>query len=155
MFGFLKSLFGMPKPTGPAQRIATIDSSAKLISDKASWEDGVLKVNGSSEETVRLVELPVADLEQCMLGLRFQISSANVETGVYPEIWVNVDGFGEAFSKGLNFRLKGSNDWSSCELPFYLKKGQRAKLVKLNVVFEGPGTVSLNHIELYSTPLAS
>ncbi len=31
MFGFLKSLFGAPKPTGPAQRIATIDSSAKLV----------------------------------------------------------------------------------------------------------------------------
>ncbi len=45
-------------------------------------------------------------------------------------------------------------DWSSHEVPFYLKKGQRPDLIKLNVVFEGGGTVWIRALELLQTPLA-
>ena len=154
MFKLLKSLFsGMPKPAGPPQRIAAIDSAASLISEQAAWDGDVLVVNSAASDTVRLIEFPLSGAEQCMLGLRFQMSSRDVDVGAYPEMWVAVEGFGEAFSKGLNFRLKGTNDWTSCELPFYLRAGQRANLLKLNLVFEGPGAVSLKNLELYSTPL--
>ena len=74
-----------------------------------------------------------------MLGLRFQMNSSGVEVGAYPEMWVAVEGFGEAFSKGLNFRLKGSNDWTSCELPFYLRAGQaRATSTQVEPGLRGP-----------------
>ncbi len=156
MLGFLRKLFaglGTPKPAGPPKRIATIDAHTNLISESAAWEDGNLRVTASSAETVRLFELPLNNLDQCMLGLRFRMSSTDVIGGVVPEIWVGVEGFGEAFSKGLNFRLQGTNDWTSCELPFYLRGGQKAQHLKMNLVFEGAGTVNLREIELHSTPL--
>lgn len=43
--------------------------------------------------------------------------------------------------------------WSHCELPFYLNAGQRADLLKFNLVFSGPGTAGVKSIELYSTPI--
>lgn len=157
MFGFLKSLFSgfsMPKPAGPPKLIATIAPQSSLISENATWVDHAIAVTGTAKDTVRVLELPLKNVEQCMLGLRFSMSSSDVKVGAYPEMWVKVEGFGEAFSKGLNFRMKGTNDWSTCELPFYLRQGQSATLFKLNVFFQGAGTVLIKDIELYSTPLA-
>ncbi len=156
MFKFLRSLFSAftpPKPAGPPQKIATITPGSQLISDNASWIDHVVVVNGTSKDTVRILEFPLENLEQCLLGLEFQMSSSDVDEGAYPEMWINVQGFGEAFSKGFSFRLKDTNDWSTCELPFFLKQGQLATRLKLNVVFEGTGSVLLKDIELYATPL--
>lgn len=143
----------MPKPAGPSRRIASVDRHTNLITDTARWQDEVLTVTTDSAGTARLFELPLNDLDQCMLGLRFKMSSVEVNAGVIPEMWVGVQGFGEAFSKGMNFRLRGTNDWTSCELPFYLQSGQKAQLLKMNLVFEGAGTVQLREIELHSTPL--
>jgi len=35
-----------------------------------------------------------------------------------------------------------------------LKKGQQPDLLKLNMVFEGPGSVRLKELEILATPLA-
>ncbi len=156
MLGFLKSLFAgfaPPKPAGPPKQIASVNAGTPLISDNATWVDHAVVVNVTAKDTVRILELSLKNVEQCLLGLKFQMSSSDVEVGAYPEMWVKVGGVGEAFSKGLNFRLKGTNDWTTCELPFYLKKGQPATLLKLNVVFEGAGSILLKDIELHSTPL--
>ena len=50
--------------------------------------------------------------------------------------------------------MRGTTGWSSHEVPFYLKAGQRPDLVKLNVAFEGGGTVWIRDVELLVTPLA-
>ena len=60
---------------------------------------------------------------------------------------------GEFFSKGLHHSVKGMTDWASYETPFYLMKGQRPDLIKLNLVFEGAGTVWIKDVELLQTPL--
>lgn len=61
----------------------------------------------------------------------------------------------EFFSKGLNQAITGTTEWASFEIPFYLKKGQRPDLVKLNLVIEGRGRVSMKDVELLKTPLES
>ncbi len=159
MLKFLKSLIGgvaAPKPAGPPKLVGRLDAnSIQLISSNAQWSNGELEVNVSAGETVRLCEFELKDLEQCMLGLRFQMSTRDVQNTVYPEIWVRVAGFGEAFSKGLQHKLKGTNEWTSVELPFYLRANQKADLLKLNLVFAGSGSATLKNIELYSTPLES
>ena len=71
------------------------------------------------------------------------------------EMWCRLPGGGEFFSKGLNQAITGTTDWASYEIPFYLKKGQRPDLIKLNLVIEGRGKVSMKDVELLKTPLES
>ena len=71
------------------------------------------------------------------------------------EMWCRLPGLGEFFSKGLEQAVKGTTDWCSQEVPFYLKKGQRPDLIKLNVVIEGRGKVWIKDIQLLKTPLRS
>ena len=72
---------------------------------------------------------------------------------IYPELWCRIPGMGEFFSKGLHQKVRGTNDWVSLEIPFYLKAGQSPDLLKLNLVFEGAGAVRMKEIEILATPL--
>jgi hypothetical protein len=71
------------------------------------------------------------------------------------EMWCRLPGRGEFFSKGLNQAITGTTDWASYEIPFYLKKGHRPDLIKLNLVIEGRGKVSMKDVELLKAPLES
>ena len=71
------------------------------------------------------------------------------------EMWCRLPGRGEFFSKGVNRPVKGTTDWASYEIPFYLKKGQRPDLITLNLVVEGTGKIWLKDIEVQKTPLSS
>jgi hypothetical protein len=88
-----------------------------------------------------------------MLTYRAKMRTANVQTGVYLEMCCRLPGRGEFFSKGLQQKAKGTVEWASYEVPFYLKKGQSPDLIKLNLVFEGAGTVWIKEVELLRIPL--
>ena len=103
---------------------------------------------------VPLFELPVTGLEQCAITWRFRISTRQLRSPVYAELWCRISGMGEFFSRALNQKLRGDNDSVVVELPFYLKKGQRPDLLKLNLVFESPGSVRLQDLSILATPLA-
>jgi hypothetical protein len=50
--------------------------------------------------------------------------------------------------------LVPTTDWTSCETRFFLKKGQLAYLVMLNLVVEGSGEkIEVKDVELWKTPL--
>jgi hypothetical protein len=68
-------------------------------------------------------------------------------------MWCRLPGRGEFFSKGLQQAVSGTANWSHYEIPFYLKKGQKPDLIKLNLAVEGAGTVWLRNIELLRTRL--
>ena len=68
-------------------------------------------------------------------------------------MWCRVEGFGEAISRGPDQKVDGANNWGSVQVPFYLQKAQYADLLKLNLVFEGPGTARLSEIKVLATPL--
>jgi hypothetical protein len=86
-----------------------------------------------------------------MLSYRASLKTLDAE-GAYLEMWCRLPGKGEFFSKGLNQTIKGTRDWSSFEIPFMLKQGQQADLVKLNLAFSGGGTVWIRDVELLQTP---
>ena len=156
MFQWLRSLMSgvqPPEPAGPPRKRGMIEATQLPISSKAIWVGNELQVVSSDADTVRLFELPLDGEQQCMLALRFQMMSKDVIGTVYPELWVRVPGRGEFFSKGFNQQFRGTNSWSNCELPFYLKYGQRADLLKFNLVFSASGTIGVKNIELYSTPI--
>jgi hypothetical protein len=63
-------------------------------------------------------------------------------------MWCHFPDGGEFFSKGIMNPVSGTTDWTSHETPFFLKKGERPDLIKLNVVIDGSGTVWIKDIAL-------
>ena len=104
--------------------------------------------------TVRLFEVELTDIDNCMLTYRARLKSEDVLGRAFLEMWCRIPGRGEFFSKGFHNALKGTNDWASYEVPFYLKRGQQPDLVKLNLTVEGRAKVWLKDIELWHTGLA-
>jgi hypothetical protein len=102
-----------------------------------------------------LFEFTSLELEQCILTYRAKLKAEGLSGRAYLEMWCRVPGRGEFFSKGFRQAITGTIDWASYDIPFFLKKGQRADLVKLNLVIEGKGKVWIKDIELLRTPLSS
>jgi hypothetical protein len=154
MFEWLKSMFKPPKPAGPPQRIRAFGPSDRpIIQDGVAAEGNGWRIESREKRTVRLFEVPNPGAEQCMLTYRARMKAANLQGGAYLEMWCRLAGQGEFFSKGLHQKVAGTTDWGSYEVPFYLKKGQRPDLIKLNLTVEGAGTVWMKDLELLKTPL--
>ncbi|MGH9554248.1 MAG: hypothetical protein ACRD2Y_00365 [Terriglobales bacterium] len=158
MLSWLKSLFKPAQPLGPPVSIRKFGPSDRPISNDAvradmGTNDDAWRIEVPAGVTVRLFELPISGLEQCVLTYRAQMKTADVEGGVYLEMWCAFGG-SEYFSKGFHHKAKGTNDWTSVQTPFFLKKGQSPDLLKLYLTFEGRGTVWIKDIELLKTPTA-
>ncbi len=154
MLGWLKSLFRPPEPAGPPQRLRGFTAGDRPITqDGVASEGNGWRVESRDKRTVRLFEIPNPSVEQCILTYRIQMKIENVQGGAYLEMWCRFPGRGEFFSRGLHHKVKGTTGWASYETPFYLKKEQRPDLIKLNLVFEGPGTAWIRDLEVLQTPL--
>ena len=156
MFKWLRSLFSgirPPNPTGPPVSVKKLDASDSPIAEGVTWHGDELKVTASEPATVHLFEVPISGHDQCMITYRFQISTDALKSNVYPEMWCRIPGMGEFFSRGLHQKVRGTNNYLSMEVPFYLKKEQTPDLLKLNLVFQGAGVARLKDIEIFATPL--
>jgi len=119
-----------------------------IVPEQDAW-----RVSFAEQQTIRLFEVADPGVEQCVLTYRAQLKTENVQGRAYLEMWCRVPGRGEFFSKGLHNAVNGTNDWASYEIPFYLKRGQRPDLVKLNLVVEGSGTMWIKGVQLLQTLL--
>lgn len=148
------SLFKPPQPAGPQQTLRNFTESSRPI-DAAGMtaEQGGWRFEATGSRTVHLFEIPDPSIEQCMLVYRARIRSENLAGKAYLEMWCRFPGQGEFFSKGLNQSARGTTGWAIYETPFYLKKGQRPDLLKLNLVLEGAGTAWIKDVEVLQTPL--
>ena len=151
----LKRLFRIPEPAGPPQLLraltvaeATINQDVVVVQDDA-W----CITCGEEDRTIRLFEVPLPDAEQCILTYRAKLKTEGVGGRAYLEGWCRLPGQGEFFSRGLNHTVSGTNDWASYETPFFLKRGQKADLFKLNIVVEGGGRIWIKGVEVLKTPL--
>ncbi|MGD0383074.1 MAG: PEGA domain-containing protein [Thermoguttaceae bacterium] len=138
---------------GPLERIRAISSKDTPIAGTAKWEGEELVVRSDAAATLHLFEIPISNRDQCIIIYRFRIKTEELKSGVYSEMYCRFPGKGEFFSRGLDQKLQGSNDWTSLQIPFFLKKGEFPDLLKLNMVFEGPGTIRLKDIEVLIAPL--
>ena len=153
MSGWLRKKMSGGEPAGPPQMIKTFGASDHpLTVDGVSWDQDAWRVEAGEAGTVALYEVHDPWVERCRLSYRATAKTADAD-GVYLDMWCRLPGQGEFFSKGLNQVAKGTRDWSSFEIPFLLKKGQRPDLVKLNLAFTGGGTAWVRDIELLQTPL--
>ena len=153
MSGWLRKKMSGGEPAGPPQMIKTFGANDQPITaDGVSWDQDAWRIEAGEAGSVALFEVHDPAAEACTLSYRASLKTLDAD-GVYLEMWCRLPGMGEFFSKGLNQTLKGTRDWSSNEIPFLLKRGQRPDLVKLNLAFTGSGTVWMRDVELLQTPL--
>jgi len=154
MHGWFKSIFGPVKPFPPPETIRRFHTGdATLSRDGIAVERDGWLVDAPEGRTVRLFEVPDPGVERCLLTYRATMKSEGLSGRAYLEMWCRLPGRGEFFSRGLRQPLRGTTDWVSCEIPFYLKKGQRPDLIKLNLVVDGRGRVWMRDVQLLKTPL--
>jgi len=151
----LKGLFSMPEPDGPPQVLRTFTMSMPTIAQShiSTGPDGWL-IDVAEAQTVRLFEMENVNIDQCVITYRAMLKSENLKGRAFLEMWCRIQGRGEFFSKGIRQPVRGTTDWATYEIPFYLKKGQLCELIKLNVAVEGRGKVWIKDIEVLKTPLS-
>lgn len=114
----------------------------------SQMDGGSLKATAVEPTTFNLYEVPDLEVEDARLIYRAKVRTQDVRGQAYLEMWVEVEGLGQFFSRGLDQVLSGTNEWSTLEIPFFVEQGQTAGLVKLNLVIEGSGTAWIKDIEL-------
>jgi hypothetical protein len=155
MLDWLKGLFRVPKPAGPPRRIRAFGPADSPIARDVVAADGdALRIDAREKQTVRLFEIADPGVEACLVAYRARMRSEALAGRAFLEMWCRLPGRGEFFSKGFAQSVKGTTDWASYEIPFFLKPGQRPDLIKLNLVVEGTGKIWMKEIEVLQTPLA-
>ena len=156
MINWLKSIFSRPQPSGPPETIRLFRITDRTLSQGvvAVAQDGWV-VDSKEEQTIRLFEVQEPQAEQCLISYRAKMKTDGLAGRAFLEMWCRLPGHGEFFSKGLNQAVRGTTDWASYEIPFYLKKGQKPDLIKLNLIVEGRGKIWLKDVQLFKTPVNS
>lgn len=155
MVRWLKSMFGVAEPAGPPVSIRRFRPTDPTLSrDGIAVEQEGWVVDAREGQTVRLFEAQDPQVEHCVVTYRAKMKTEGLDGRAFLEMWCRLPGRGEFFSRGVDQAVEGTTDWVSCEIPFYLKKGQRPDLIKLNLAIEGSGRVWIRDMELLKTPLS-
>jgi hypothetical protein len=150
----LRSLLRGPETVGPPETLRRFGPGERTVAENGvSTEDDGWRIDASEAGSVGLFEVREPGVEQCMLTYRAELRSEDVTGGAYLEMWCRLPGEGEFFSKGLHHKARGTTGWASHEVPFHLRAAQRPDLIRLDIAFEGPGTVWIRNVELQKTPL--
>ena len=105
------------------------------------------------KQVIRLFETGPIDVENRLLLYLAQLKSDLQNGGAYLEMWCQIPGKGEFFSRLSEQPISGKTNWTSFRTPFRLETGQIPDNVKLNLVIEGIGTVWVDGVVLASSPL--
>ncbi|MHC4525619.1 MAG: hypothetical protein ACYSU8_08815, partial [Planctomycetota bacterium] len=112
-----------------------------------------IKSDSSEKSTIRLYEIGPMSVENRMLIYSAQMKSDLSHGKAYLEMWCEIPGKGEFFSRGLEQPISGTTNWTTVQTPFRLEPGQKPVNVKLNLVTEGEGTIWIDDVKLSSSPL--
>ena len=154
ILGLLAALSATADPKQKAQTMKTFTTADPAISkDLVVTEDKAWLADCKKAQTIRLFEVENPGVEQCMVTYRAKLKTENLTEQAYLEMWCRFPGKGEFFSRGLAHTVSGSNDWASYETPFFLKKGEKPDLIKLNLVVKGAGKIWVKNVELLKGPL--
>ena len=139
-------------PVDTLEEIIT-QSGTQIDTEITSDGKGSLRMTVSEPTTVRLFEIGDIDIENARLIYRAKLRTQDVEGKAYLEMLCEFPGKGEFFSRAIQTSLSGTNEWTSQEAPFFLKKGENPDNVKLNLVIDGKGMVWIDDIRLLKAPL--
>jgi hypothetical protein len=150
-----------PKPGEILLKEFSLDSLSGVLTQSGVEIDpqikkqgqGSLRITVMEPSIIRLFEVSDISIENAALIYQARLRTENAQGNVYLEMWCQFKGQGEFFSRGLQSPLKGTTDWTTEEIPFFLKKGEKPDLVKLNVVSEGPAMIWIDDIRLLQRAL--
>ena len=128
-------------------------SGVVMDMDVSSDGNGSVKVVASEPTTIHLYETGDIDIENARLTYEAKLRTENLDGRAFLEMWLQFEGKGEYFSRGMDSALTGTTEWTSRETPFFLKAGENPDNVKLGVVVDGIGTVWIDDIKLVKGPL--
>ena len=128
-------------------------SNVKLDSNVSADGNGSLKIQSQEAGTIRLFETGPISVQNRLLFYSAKVRSAELQGKAFLEMWCNIPGKGEFFSRGLDQPISGTTEWTTVQTSFRLEAGQMPGNLKLNVVVEGTGTVWIDDIRLLSSPL--
>ena len=148
VIGKVVSVYWRASPAPKSEVLKNFKATDTPISKQVQTDGDAWRVDATSTQVVSLFELPLPDIDDCTIIYRAKLKSENVQGRAFLEMWCRVPGFGESFSRGLDKTITGSNDWASIEIPFFLKKGEKADHLKLNLNLEGAGRVWIKDIEV-------
>ncbi len=152
---WLRNLFaGGRRPAGPPRTIRKFGPREPTLSrDGIKVAQDAWLIESAGPVVMHLFEVKDPQIEQCLVSYRAKLKSEGLSGRAFLEMWCRFPGRGEFFSKGIHNAVSGTHDWASCETPFYLKKGEKPDLIKLNLAIEGRGNVWIKDLELLATPL--
>lgn len=128
-------------------------TGVSIDKENSSDGNGSLRITSTEPGVVRLFETGDIDLENARLVYQAKVRTEGVTGKVYLEMWCHFPGKGEYFSRGLATPLTGTMNWTTEEIPFFLKKGENPDNVKLNLVIDGKGTVWVDDVRMLKGPL--
>jgi hypothetical protein len=128
-------------------------SDVSVDKEASPTTGGCLKITATKPQTVRLFEVTGLDVENATLVYKARVRTKDASDVVYLEMWCRFPGKGEFFSRGLDRPLTGTTGWTEEGTPFFLQKGQKPDLVRLNVVISGTGTVWVDDVKLIKEAL--
>ena len=128
-------------------------SGVGIVKNVSSDGNGSLRIVAKEPTIVRLFEVDDIDVDDARLIYQARVRTKDVEGQVYLEMWCHFPGKGEFFSRGLDSPLTGTINWTTLQIPFFLKKGEKPDYVKLNIVMNGTGTVWIDDVRLLKAPL--
>jgi hypothetical protein len=134
------------------RRDAILSPNVRPATDEAGVS--MWPVRATKTQTTPLFEIESPDVGECILELQASLKSYNIAGQAYLELVCKVPGQPDLVSRGFHHALNGTNDWTTCETPLLLPKGVSPRIVQLNLVIEGGGTVNVRDVQLLAIPLS-
>ena len=128
-------------------------TGVEIDTEVSSDGNGSLRIDTEEPTVVRLFELGDLDVEDARIVYRAKMRSQDLQGIAYLEMLCSFPGQGEFFSRDLETPISESTEWTSEEIPFFLKKGENPENVKLNLGINGTGTVWIDDIHVLKGPL--
>jgi len=116
-------------------------SDVRFVKDVSKDGNGCIRIDVDEAKFVRLYELDSINLEYARLKYKAEVKTENFAGETFLEMWCFFEGKGRFFSRGLNNTLSGTNDWTTIETVFLLKKGENPDKVELDLVINGTGGI--------------
>jgi len=128
-------------------------SNVSVDREITSDGNGSLRAEASAATTIPLFEISGVDIDNARIFYQARLRTADVIGQVYLEMLCHFPERGEFFSRGQATLLSGTTEWTSQEIPFLLRKGEKPDIIKLNLVINGQGTAWIDDIKLVRGPL--
>ncbi|MCE5184905.1 MAG: hypothetical protein LLF76_02125 [Planctomycetaceae bacterium] len=162
-------VFAYPLMTSPSETVQRIrydyplDSLENVISRDSVFFDnetssdgkGSLRIEAGSpgKKVIRIVETGPLTIANQVLIYSAKLRTGDFDGKAYLEMWCDIPGKGEFFSRGIEQPVTGRTEWTSVQTSFRFESRQMPANVKLNLIIEGDGTVWIDDIKLLSGPL--